>query len=276
MFVIKTRVGPSSIHGTGVFACQDVPVGGEVWRYNPPFDQILSDVDVAGLSDGAKSFIEMYAYRCLDLDGQLVLSGDHARFLNHSDDPNTEERPFISVARKPIVSGDEITCDYGAFCAGWAGLASEQEGIGSSASDSNALAPHRNLYTRLQNSEHGVGVFAIRDIPENLRLFEGDVGAVVRVPSAVVDAIPESEVRRIYYDFCPTLNGQFVAPTDLNKLTMSWYMNHSINPNVKADKNLHFFSCRHIAAGEELKIDYTSFSEHASTRVAAWDIQGDT
>jgi SET domain-containing protein len=56
------------------------------------------------------------------LGGQLVLSGDHARFLNHSDDPNTQARPFLSIARRSIASGDEITCDYGAFCVDWKGL----------------------------------------------------------------------------------------------------------------------------------------------------------
>ena len=100
MFVIKTRVGPSLIHGTGVFSCQDVPAGSVIWRFNPPFDQILSDTDIGNLPDRAKEFIEMYAYRCLDLDGQFVLSGDHARFLNHCDNPNTEEKPFASIARK--------------------------------------------------------------------------------------------------------------------------------------------------------------------------------
>jgi hypothetical protein len=272
MFVIKTRVGPSSIHGTGVFACQDIPVGGEVWRFNPSFDQIISDSDVDNLSDSAKEFIEMYAYRCLDLDGQLVLSGDHARFLNHSDDPNTEEKPFISFARRPISTGDEITCNYAAFCAGWAGLEPEETRTVSPESDASESTPHRNLYTRLKKSEHGIGVFAIRDIPENFRLFKGDEGGVVRVPIAVVNGIPDSEVRRIYFDFCPTSNGQFLAPSDFNRLTMSWYMNHSTSPNVKADEDLHFVSCRPIAVGEQLKIDYASFSEDAPARVTQWDV----
>jgi hypothetical protein len=271
MFVIKTRVGPSTIHGTGVFAGQDVPLGGEVWRFNPPFDLIINDSDLDGLPTAAKEFIEMYAYHCMDLGGKLVLSGDHARFLNHSDDPNTEERPFVSIARKPIFSGDEITCDYSAFCTGWTGFETVSTQSASSESGAiNGFFPHRNLYTRLKKSEHGVGLFAIRDIPENLRLFAGDAGPVVRVPSAVVNGIPDSEVRRIYFDFCPTSEGRFLAPSDFNQLTMSWYMNHSTSPNVQADENLQFVSRRPIAIGEELTINYTSFSEHAPAQVARW------
>ena len=122
MFVIKTRVGPSQIHGTGVFACENVAIGEPVWRFRPPFDQILSEQDIADLPKAAREYLQIYAYTSSDLGGQLVLSGDHARFLNHSDDPNTEARPFLSIARRWIASGDEITCDYGAFCVGWTGL----------------------------------------------------------------------------------------------------------------------------------------------------------
>ena len=46
---------------------------------------------------------------------------------------------------------------------------------------SNAY-PHCNLYTRLKACAHGVGVFAIRDIPAGMRLFKGDSGTIVRVP----------------------------------------------------------------------------------------------
>lgn len=277
MFVIKTRVGPSSIHGTGVFAAQDVPVGGEVWHFNPAFDLVISESDVDALSDSAKEYIEMYSYRCLDLGGKRVLSGDHARFLNHSDDPNTEERPFLSIARKPIFAGDEITCDYGAFCAGWTGLETETtKSISDKSGVTNECIPHRNLYTRLNQTEHGIGVIAIRNIPANLRLFGDDAGEVVRVPKAVVDAIPDDEIRRFYFDFCPTSDGHFLAPEDFNELTMSWYMNHSASPNVRADEHLQFISCRPIMIGEELTIDYSRFSDDAPARLARWNTSGKT
>jgi uncharacterized protein len=122
MFIISTRVGPSSIHGNGVFACEHVPAGAAIWRFHPPFDQVLSDDDVATLPEIGRDFVAIYAYRSKDLTGTLVLCGDHARFLNHSDDPNTEEQPFVSIARRPIAAGDEITCDYGAFCTDWSGF----------------------------------------------------------------------------------------------------------------------------------------------------------
>jgi hypothetical protein len=243
-----------------------------IWRFHPPFDQVLSQSDIAGLPEIAREYLEEYAYPCLDLGGKLVLSGDHARFLNHSDDPNTEERQFVSIARRPIVRGDEITCNYGAFCAGWTGFITESQKNRASRPRMTEVIPHRNLYTRLKISAHGVGVFAIRDISKGFRLFEGDTGNVVRVPRSVVEQIQDAEVRRMYFDFCPMRGGDFIAPLDFNQLTMAWYMNHSANANVQADDTLQFIARRPIAAGEELTTDYTSFSDHAPPLVAQWNI----
>jgi SET domain-containing protein len=122
MLLIKTRVGPSLIHGNGVFACEDVDRGGLIWRFEPSFDRIIAEEELKQLPAPFREYLDMYAYRSKDLGGRMVLSCDHAKFLNHSSEPNTEELPFRSVASRRIVSGDEITCDYGAFCTDWAGF----------------------------------------------------------------------------------------------------------------------------------------------------------
>jgi uncharacterized protein len=130
--------------------------------------------------------------------------------------------------------------------------------------------PHRNLYTRLDVSSHGIGVFAIKDIPDKTMLFQGDVGEIVRVPRDLVDEISKKEIQRIYFDFCPMLKGAFIAPVDFNQMTMSWYMNHSTTPNVQANPNFEFITTRPIYAGEELTTDYAIFSEHAELFVKQW------
>ena len=136
--------------------------------------------------------------------------------------------------------------------------------------------PHRNLYTRLKACANGVGVFAIRDIPAGMRLFKGDFGATVRVRRAVVDRIADAELRRIYFDFCPSVDDVFIAPADFNHLTMEWYLNHSVNPNVIADHKMRFFARRSIAAGEELTTDYASFSDHSPTLISQWNSDAGT
>ena len=130
--------------------------------------------------------------------------------------------------------------------------------------------PHRNLYTRLQASWNGVGVFAIRDIPERTVLFVGDVGATVRVPIAEVESIEDREVRKMYFDFCPVVGGAFVAPADFNQLTMGWYTNHSDYPNVNVDQELRFSTNRLVLKGEEITTNYTTYSEHAGRALASW------
>jgi SET domain-containing protein len=122
MLLIRTRIKPSPIHGNGVFACEAAAPGTMVWRFEPLFDRIISDQELQSAPVAFREYIDMYAYRSTDLDGRLILSCDHAKFLNHSDDPNTRELPFGSIASRQINIGDEITCDYGAFCVDWKGF----------------------------------------------------------------------------------------------------------------------------------------------------------
>ena len=122
MLMIRTRVAPSRIHGLGVFALEPAAVGSVVWRYAPTYDRLIPDAELAETPPAFRAFLETYAYRSLEVPGGLILPGDHARFLNHSDDPNTEEHPFVSLACRPIAAGDEVTCNYGAFCENWTGF----------------------------------------------------------------------------------------------------------------------------------------------------------
>jgi SET domain-containing protein len=265
MFVVKTRVAPSAIHGLGVFACEDISAGAEVWRFQPPFDIVVPESALADLPAAVRMHLDIYGYRSVDLGGQLVLSGDNAKYLNHSDDPSLEESPFRSVARRPIAEGEEITCDYGAFCTDWDG------GFGADGYPSGPPSPpHANLYTRLQGSKRGVGLFALRDIPAGTTLFLGDKGETVRVSPAVVDAIDDDEIKKMYYDFCPLVDGAFVAPADFNQMTMGWYMNHSDSPNVVVREGTSCLAGRLIAKGEELTTDYRTYSEHAEKFVRLW------
>lgn len=130
--------------------------------------------------------------------------------------------------------------------------------------------PHRNLYTRLKASSKGVGVFAIREIPEATKLFVGDVGETVQIPVSEVDKLKDAELRRMYYDFCPVVDKVFVAPVDFNQMTMGWYLNHSDDPNVQIVELLQFVTCRFIRVGEEVTANYATYSKHASIYIRDW------
>ncbi len=202
----------------------------------------------------------MYAYRSVDLDGNWLLSGDHARFLNHSDRPNTVELPFESHASSPIAVGDEITSDYGSFCESW----DRAEAGGAPAS------PHDKLYARIGRSEHGIGVIAIRDIQAGVEPFAGDDGATVRISAAAVEAIEDHELKRVYLDFCPLQDGAFIAPVNLNQLTIGWHVNHSGTANLEVGPQMRFVASRLILKGEELTTDYATYSNSAKDMVAIW------
>ena len=136
---------------------------------------------------------------------------------------------------------------------------------------SNApAAPHKHLFARLRISPgRGVGVFAIRDMPAGINPFQGDECGAVRVPQAEVEALKPA-LRQMYLDFCPLVDGAYVAPVSFNRMTIAWYMNHADQPNVAADLRIDFVTLRPIAAGEELTVDYTTFSDHARAYVEAW------
>lgn len=130
--------------------------------------------------------------------------------------------------------------------------------------------PHHNLYTRIMASRDGIGVFAIRDIPEGTCLFVGDTGRTVAVPVQQVEDIPDPEIKRMYVDFCPVVDGHYIAPADFNQITMAWYLNHSATPNVAVLSDLSLVASMFIRKGEELCTDYTTFSEHASAHIKGW------
>jgi uncharacterized protein len=130
--------------------------------------------------------------------------------------------------------------------------------------------PHRNLYTRIKASAKGVGLFAIRHIPQGTKLFVGDLCPTVRIPFSEVAGIADPVVRQMYIDFCPLVGEHFLAPQDFNQMTMSWYLNHSDTPNVVVTPDLQFTTSRFVASGTELTADYRTYSDHARKYIAAW------
>ena len=122
--------------------------------------------------------------------------------------------------------------------------------------------PHHGVYVRLQPSPvHGLGVFAIRDIPKGAKIFGDDDEVIVRVPAKVVRAL-RGDIRRLYVDFCVLEHGEYLCPRSFNELTISWFLNHSDIPNVECDRELTFFAARKIRRGEELTADYRKYSEN--------------
>jgi hypothetical protein len=122
VFIVKTYIGASPIHGTGVFAGEDIADGQPIWRFARGLDLVVPFDRIAAAPQAFQDYMEMYAYVSPQVEGGMILSCDHAKFLNHSDDPNTEIRGETTLARGPIGRGEEITCDYRICVAGFSGF----------------------------------------------------------------------------------------------------------------------------------------------------------
>lgn len=119
MMRVKCRVGPSSIHGMGLFAEDFLPRGTPIWQFVAGFDRALATATVAALPDLAREHIRHFAF-ISPSDDHWILSGDHACFMNHAEFPNTgassdETSPVITIALRDIAAGEEMTCNYLSF-----------------------------------------------------------------------------------------------------------------------------------------------------------------
>ncbi len=121
--------------------------------------------------------------------------------------------------------------------------------------------PHDAVYTRLKPSRlHGVGVFAIKDIPKGTYIFEPDDDSLASVRAEETRSL-EPALQQLYKDFSVLQGDTYECPSSFNRLTPAWYLNTSKDPNVAADLSLKFYAVRFIGAGEELTTDYSAYSD---------------
>jgi len=100
-----------SVIGEGVFATEFIPRGTVVWVLCR-FDRVIDRSELAGWPERVRRAAERYGY--IDSRGRLVVCWDHARLVNHSCDPaSIGVGNAFEIARRDILPGDQITCDYG-------------------------------------------------------------------------------------------------------------------------------------------------------------------
>lgn len=114
MLLVKTYVGPSKIHGTGLFAGRDIAKGEEIWSFHPitcsksslsqflsqfyklKFDQIMALLNYSYIKDNFVYSIQ-----------------DNTRYINHSLRPNVGLIDTqTEVALRDIKKGEEILENY--------------------------------------------------------------------------------------------------------------------------------------------------------------------
>ena len=115
MQYIKTKIGPSKIHGIGLFANQFIPAGTTTWEYSAEFDTGFTEEQVSRMSAPAREVFLWYAYYDFE-KGKYILCFDDQRFINHSaKNFNIISTPDKDVAARDIQIGEELLCDYNGF-----------------------------------------------------------------------------------------------------------------------------------------------------------------
>lgn len=110
---------------------------------------------------------------------------------------------------------------------------------------------------------HGIGVFAIRDIPKGTQdIFSQGVGEWIEVSKEEVEALPKHS-RDLVENHCLFDEQNYFIPDYGFKLVdLVIYLNHSDNPNVVSiNDGERFEAIRDIAEGEELFVDYGTIVE---------------
>ena len=114
--LVKTRVAPSALHGLGLFSAQFIPSGTPIWRFQAGFDHDFTTEEFAALPEQARDHTRWFCFVSKE-NGHIILSGDHACFINHSMNPNTgapsdATPPITTLALRDILAGEEMTCNY--------------------------------------------------------------------------------------------------------------------------------------------------------------------
>jgi uncharacterized protein len=113
MMLVRCHLGKSEIEGLGVFTSERIAAGSAVWRFDPTFDILVSNADLAAAPPPTRALFDRYAYSIATHPDHLALDGDDGRFMNHSATPNLDfSVPGLATAVRDIEAGEELTCDY--------------------------------------------------------------------------------------------------------------------------------------------------------------------
>ena len=116
MMLIKSYVAPSGIHGNGLFAAEDIKAGTKIWEFMEGLEVVIPADSLDRFPETVREYLDCYTYPHQSQKGKLILDGDHGRFMNHSEMPNTDfKTPTSGYATQDIPAGAELTCNYRDF-----------------------------------------------------------------------------------------------------------------------------------------------------------------
>ena len=118
MFLVRTSLGPSPIHGIGVFAAEPIRKDAVVWQFDPRLDLRIPLSELPNFPPAVQEYLRVHAYVEVYRGEQfMVQCADSSQFVNHSSDPNLVDSPdgMRETAGRDIAVGQELTCNYHVF-----------------------------------------------------------------------------------------------------------------------------------------------------------------
>jgi len=120
-----------------------------------------------------------------------------------------------------------------------------------------------STYCRIKESNiHGVGVHAVVDIEKGVNLFPDcvcDLSKIVKIKKEEVLHLDQS-VRKMMSDFFIETNTHYFTTVSLNRIDISYFLNHSDTPNCFwNEEDDSFYTLENIKIGEELTLDYNKY-----------------
>jgi SET domain-containing protein len=125
-----------------------------------------------------------------------------------------------------------------------------------------------NTFCRFGKSDHGVGVFAIKDIPKGTELFalcnSEEEEDLIDLSEEDLKGLDNSIVKYVKDIFVKNEDGYSLPERGMNSLSLGFFLNHSSTPNLIHKINfingryglLVPATARDIKEGEELTEDY--------------------
>lgn len=120
MLLVPTCLQPSSLHGLGIFALENISAGTRIWDFTPGFDLRWTHEEILAFPASTRPFFRQYTWKSKK-SGLYCFASDDGRFFNHSDSPNClsehpEDQPeSVVVAIRDIAAGEELTDNYASF-----------------------------------------------------------------------------------------------------------------------------------------------------------------
>jgi SET domain-containing protein len=90
-------------HGQGVFAKRGFNKGESIYEF--PKGRIIQKEEIKNVPDDELTYVGF-------MDGEYEMMEAPAKFVNHSCDPNLEEKDRAGIALRAIAADEELTIDY--------------------------------------------------------------------------------------------------------------------------------------------------------------------